>query len=413
MTNEISNCRICGSTNLTSVFNMGNLAHAGVFNRDGEVPEDPIEIVVCSDKQGCGLVQLKHEFDPDIMYGDHYGYRSSLNLMMVDHLNELASSVMKFGNYTDSKEVNVLDIGSNDGTLLGHFKKRLSSTTNLFGIDPSSTKFSKYYAEGICTSCEFFSAEEYFKMSDGKKADIVTSIAMFYDLPKPQEIVDDISKILSDDGSWVVEQSYLPLMLGSNSFDTICHEHTEYYGLEQFMWMCERSDLKVIDMELNSSNGGSFRLYIKKSSANETPRERVKQFQYVEKLISNDWIRQIDEFSSRVNDQRNELMKFLKDMKEKQKKICGLGASTKGNILLQYYGLDTELIWAIAEVNQDKIGMRTPRSGIPIIDQDEALDQFDYFLVLPWHFKENFLRNSKFKGKKLIFPLPHFEILTA
>jgi NDP-4-keto-2,6-dideoxyhexose 3-C-methyltransferase len=412
MAKLISNCRICGSEELNDLFDLGYLTHAGIFNEEGVAPKDPLEIVVCSSTEGCGLVQLKHEFDPNVMYGDNYGYRSGLNQMMVDHLNSLAKSVMVYGNYSNKDDVTVLDIGSNDGTLLGHFKSLLRNSSNLFGIDPSSSKFKEYYEIDITTSNKFFSADEFLKISNGKRADIVTSIAMFYDLPEPQKIVAEISNILDDNGTWIVEQSYLPLMLGSNSFDTICHEHTEYYILSQFDWMCKKSGLKVVNMELNSSNGGSFRLYVKKEISNFVPKESVAQFRYLENLIKSDWATQFSDFIKRIQNQKNDLKRYIDLLRGDGKEICCLGASTKGNILLQYYNLTNNEISAVAEINKDKFGTKTPGTLIPIIDEHKAIEKYEYFLVLPWHFKQSFIKNPAFKGKKLIFPLPKFEVHT-
>ena len=411
MNKEIKKCRICGATNLRPLFSLGDLVHAGVFNATGLAPSDPLDIIVCNDIHGCGLVQLKHEFDPDVMYGDHYGYRSGLNSMMVDHLSELASSAYDRVNNKQNNDITVLDIGSNDGTLLSHFRSLLPKTANLIGIDPSSSKFSEYYDPTIIRSDKFFSAKEYLSKSKGKKADIVTSIAMFYDLPNPQEIVQNISDILTEDGVWIVEQSYIFSMLSSNSFDTICHEHTEYYSLKQFEWMCERSSLEIIDMELNNSNGGSFRLYIRKATSNPSVNSSIVQFRLIENLLQTDLERLFEEFRSRILVEKDNLISHLSNLKKQGIDVCCLGASTKGNILLQHYQLDTKYLAAVAEVNPTKFGMKTPGTKIPIIDQDVALETFDHFLVLPWHFKSNFLQNPKFQCKKLIFPLSKFDVI--
>lgn len=411
MTKIITKCRICGSERLQTLFDLGEVCHAGVFTPDGNVIKDPLEIVRCKDESGCGLVQLKHEFDPNVMYGEHYGYRSGLNSSMVDHLRDVAINAREYYAPKHGEIITILDIGSNDGTLLGHFKDVYSEKAKLFGIDPSSEKFSEYYPNGVVRSKEFFSKSEFLKLSGGTKADIVTSIAMFYDLPDPQRIVNEISEILDQNGLWIVEQSYLPTMLGSNSFDTICHEHTEYYTLSQFEWMCEISGMCIENMELNSANGGSFRLYIRKKGINSLKTKNVEQFHYIEKTLAYNWEEQFEIFDQRITAQRTNLASYLKQLTENQIEICGLGASTKGNILLQHFEFDTTIISAIAEVNPDKYGLKTPGTKIPIIDQSEALRKFDYFLVLPWHFKSNFIQNPKFKEKTLIFPLPELEII--
>ena len=253
MYTKINACRLCGGKGLASLLCLGEQHLTGVFPSapDTPVSKGPLELVLCD---GCGLVQLKHSFVPEEMYGQHYGYRSSLNRSMVDHLKTKIEGLQSrfpvgLGDY-------VLDIGANDGTSLAFYPQ---GGATLCGMDPSAEKFRSYYRQDINLVVDFFSAER-FRREFGPEARprIVTSIAMFYDLEAPLEFVRQIKEILHPQGVWHFEQSYLPLMLEANAYDTVCHEHLEYYGLKQIKWMMDKAGLEILDVELNDVNGGSF-----------------------------------------------------------------------------------------------------------------------------------------------------------
>lgn len=410
MIKTISKCRICGGEDLASVMSVGEQALTGVFPRSAteKVTSGPVELVQCMAIAGCGLVQLKQSYDLSEMYGMNYGYRSGLNASMVKHLHSkvariLASGVLQKGDL-------VIDIGSNDATTLRAYPQ---DQYQLVGIDPTGIKFASYYPAEIKLVPEFFSAEAVAKALSGKKAKVITSFSMFYDLEDPIAFASEIEGSLAAEGVWIFEQSYLPAMLHTNSFDTICHEHLEFYALKQINWIAEKAGLKVLDVEFNDINGGSFSITAAKVGATLQPNtEWINKILAEEVALGLDTTHAFDSFKLRIGEARKALMNFLTRAKRDGKRVCGLGASTKGNVLLQYYGIDSSLLSAIGDVNSDKFGAFTPGTLIPLVNEDELLaSNPDYLLVLPWHFREFFESLEKMNGRTLVFPLPQFEIV--
>ena len=415
MYKNISKCRICGNSNLLDIFDLGNQSLSGTFpkTKNEKVNAGPVKLVKCFKKNQlsvdvCGLVQLKQTFDLNTMYGMNYGYRSGLNKSMVNHLESKVSKILKLKILKPGDVV--VDIGSNDATTLRFYPKK---KYELIGIDPTGIKFSSYYPKYIKLIPEFFTFNSLKKIIGKKKAKIITSFAMFYDLEKPLEFVKEISQSLDDNGIWNFEQSYLPLMLKANSFDTICHEHLEFYYLKQIYWLLDKCDMKIVDVSLNDINGGSFSIIAaKKKSKIKINKKAIDKLLNYEKKLKLENIAIYKKFKKNVDLQGKKLLNFLKIKKKEGKKVFGLGASTKGNVLLQYYKINSKYLDCIGEVNQDKVGSYTPGSKIPMISENEALDKKpDYFLVLPWHFKKFFINSKKFSGQKLIFPLPSFKVV--
>jgi len=406
---EIEKCRISGSKNLVTVLSLGEQYLTGVFpkSEDEEITKGPLDLVWCPDS---GLLQMKQSFSLEEMYGENYGYRSGLNSSMVKHLQQKSKTLEKIAN--PSEEDLVLDIGSNDATSLkayqGSFKK--------VGIDPTGNKFKEFYTEGIDLIPDFFSADIFNYHFPNRKTKIVTSIAMFYDLESPVKFVEEIESILHDEGIWHFEQSYMPSMLRTNSYDTICHEHLEFYSFKVVKEMLERCNLRVIDVQMNSINGGSFAVTAaKKESPYESNTPIINWMLKQEEEMGLDTPKPYREFEERVYRHRNSLRDLIKSLVEDGKKVFGYGASTKGNVLLQFCNLTKEDIPYIAEVNEDKFGSYTPGTSIKIISEKEAKEMSpDYFLVLPWHFKSSILEREKDyleNGGKFIFPLPDIEII--
>jgi len=406
----INQCRISDSKNLISVLNLGNQALTGVFPRkiDQEITIGPLELVWCPDS---GLVQLGHSYDLEEMYGMNYGYRSGLNQSMIKHLQ----TKVKYLNHLRpliSGDV-VLDIGSNDATLLSSYQvdglKRI-------GIDPTGIKFKEFYTSGIELVPDFFSSQAYKSKFPNSKAKIVTSISMFYDLEDPRQFVKDVYDILDDEGIWHLEQSYMPAMLKANSYDTVCHEHLEYYSLEVVKNLLNQYGFKIIDVQMNDVNGGSFAVTAAKENShlksNELLIESILEQEYKMELHS---LKPYQDFESRVKKHREVLTNLIRELNTNGKKVVGYGASTKGNVLLQFCGLTDQDLMAVAEINPDKFGTYTPGTNIPIFsEQDVKAMNPDYMLVLPWHFRSNIMeRELEFlaSGGKLIFPLPEIEIV--
>jgi len=406
---EVKKCRVCSSQNMTSVLNLGVQALTGVFPATAEevVPEGPVELVWCSD---CGLLQMAYSYEPDEMYGDNYGYRSGLNASMVKHLTNKVRYLQRIVSLNADSVV--LDIGSNDATSLKAYEV---DGLRKIGIDPTGGKFKKYYTGDITLVEDFFSADA-FKSVEARKANIVTSIAMFYDLEDPIAFARQIEEILDNNGVWHFEQSYMPSMLRTNSYDTICHEHLEFYSLNVVKRILTEANLKVIDVQMNAINGGSFAVTAaKKGSPLQENHAVIKWLLDQEKAMGLNTPKPYRDLEERVFRHRDDLIRLIRALNADGKTVLGYGASTKGNVMLQFCGFSPKDIPAIAEVNEDKFGCFCPGTGIPIISEAEARAMNpDYFIVLPWHFKNGIIEREKEfldHGGRMIFPFPEIEII--
>ena len=411
MFTQVQRCRICGNSKLERVLDLGDQALTGVFprSREEQVGHGPLRLVKCvGDKEeNCGLLQLEHSYDLGEMYGENYGYRSGLNASMVSHLHRKVERISRRIRLEPGDLV--IDIGSNDATTL---KAYAQPGLELAGVDPTGAKFREYYPQHIALIPDFFSAEAVRGRFGDRKAKVVTSFSMFYDLEAPMSFMEEVRDILADDGIWVFEQSYMPSMLATNSFDTVCHEHLEFYTLKQIQWMADRVGFKIEDVEFNEVNGGSFSVTVRKSSEPEPPNHHVMQILDDEAGAGLDSLEPFRAFEERVHQARKTICEFVEKARAEGKTVAGLGASTKGNVLLQYCGLTANDICAIGEVNDDKLGSFTPGSLIPIVAESSLLEQNpDYLLVLPWHFRDFFEHSSVFASRTLAFPLPKLSVL--
>ncbi len=409
MYSEISKCRISGSPNLVTVLSLGEQYLTGVFPKSTseKLTKGPLDLVWCPDS---GLLQMKQSYSLDEMYGENYGYRSGLNASMVRHLQQKIATLERFVN--PGPDDLVIDIGSNDATSL----KAYSKTKKRVGIDPTGVKFKSYYTDGIRLIPDFFSAAAFRKEFPKEQAKIITSIAMFYDLERPMDFVRDIEAVLADDGVWHFEQSYMPSMLRTNSYDTICHEHLEFYSFKVVKDMLDKSGMRVLDVQMNAINGGSFAVTASKKGAKYKSNAPIVDWLLrQEEAMALDTPKPYREFEQRVFQHRKDLRALIDALVADGKKIIGYGASTKGNVLLQFCGLTPKQIPYIAEVNEEKFGAFTPGTNIPIVSEAEARKMKpDYFFALPWHFKNNILEREKeylASGGKFIFPLPEIEIV--
>ena len=408
------NCRICKSADLTDLIDLGEQCLTSIFPKESEPsPMKAPQVLMKCNNHKCGLVQMKHTVAASHLYTDNYGYRSGLNNTMIDHLQGIVSYIE---NLTHLKEGDiVVDIGANDATLLSKYN---AAAVQKIAIDPSGPQFIEYYPKNVELVPEFFSGKIIQKLDITKKVKVVTSISMFYDLPDPLQFAQDVCDALDElDGIWVMEQSYMPTMIKNLSFDTICHEHLEYYTLKQIDYIAECVGLKVIDMTTNDCNGGSFRVTLSHKNSKYSCNElNVAMYRLKESQEAWDTVAPYKKFEKDFKLQGETLVRFLKHQRHFQKKIAIYGASTKGNTFLQYFGIDNTMIGVVAERNPRKFGHKTPGTEIPIRSEKDVRDaKPDIMLVLPWHFKKEFLvRESEFldNGGTFIFPLPHFEIVT-
>jgi len=416
-------CRVCGSASLADVMDLGDQCIAGAFRKpDGPpIPEPklPLQLVRCDrgrDPAACGLLQLRHTVPGELLYSS-YWYRSGINRTMTDNLHGIARESVDIVGGVLPGEL-VVDIGCNDGTLFDGYAG-LADGARLVGVDPSDV--ARYaVAKGYDVVNDFFSKEALGQHSPARRAKVITSIAMFYDLEHPRSFVDDIAQSLADDGIWVSEFSYMPTMLRMNSFDTICHEHLEYYSLAVIERLFAEAGLEVVRAELNDVNGGSIRLFAGHAGGRGARPEDAAALDALrgsEAELELDTATPYDAFGRRVAAVKHDLRRMLEGFRADGKRVHIYGASTKGNTLLQYVGLDTALIECAADRNEDKWGSETIGTHIPIVSEAESRARRpDYYLALPWHFLTEFLeREGEFlaRGGKFVVPLPDVYLAPA
>jgi len=408
-------CRVCGSTSLKKVIDLGPQYLQGSFIKPGkEMPslrKIDCTLVRCNpeeDENACGLLQMEHSVPPEILYAA-YWYRSGTNNTMRNHLKDIVDSV---GNTVSSnKHPHVLDIGCNDGTLLGYYPKNYIK----YGCDPSDV--AQEVKEATVVQ-DIFPSEELFRLLEGKKLDVITSIAMFYDLESPVDFVKGIKRFLSASGVWVFEMSYMPRMLELDSYDTICHEHLEFYSLAVLEKILALGGMKIFKISFNDINGGSIRCYATHRENSKLDTEEnlklINEIRHKEFDLELDTDKPYTAFQERIEKLKVELYDLLVKLKSEGKKVHVYGASTKGNTILQWCNIDHTLVEYAAERNPDKYGAITLGTNIPIISEAESRAMNpDYYLVLPWHFKAEFLEREKEaldKGTGFIFPVPVIDI---
>jgi hypothetical protein len=404
---------------MKELFNLGELYVSDFLNESDEPRGGKVEMKMMLDET-TGNVRLEKAAPLDVMYGK-YWYRSGINQSMKNELQRIVTSIL---DVKPLKENDIwVDIACNDGTMFDFIPNNIIKV----GIDPVDNSYkNESEKKSNLIIQDYFSADVYKKSKFGtQKAKVVTSIAMFYDLENPDTFIQDVGEILDDDGLWVLQLSYTPLMIEQLAFDNICHEHIYYYSLFNLKKLMEKNGFKVVDCQLNDTNGGSFRLYVMKENADITkfatqPHRDVCNFRIqslltLEEKLKLDSVDTWVDFYNRILDLKEQTVSFIKSEKEKGKKIWGYGASTKGNTLLQYFGLDHTLIDGIAERSIYKWGLKTVGTNIPIYSEEEMRKQKpDYLLVLPWHFISEFVERERdflIGGGKFIVPCPKFEII--
>ena len=409
----IHQCRICGNTHLLPIIDLGSQALTGLFPQ-ADQPDPtraPLELVACDVAQdgACGLVQLRHNVELASMFGDGYGYRSSVTQTMRDHLGAKVADLIALTGIRAGEAV--LDIGCNDGTLLGHYPYGIKR----HGMDPSSGQFAKDYPDDIRLAVDFFSGERArAAFGPDQKFRIITSIAMFYDVLDPLSFMRDIRDLLTIDGVWETEHAWLAAMIDALTYDTICHEHVTYYAFRQFEWLAARAGLKIIQASQNNINGGSFCLVLARDdSAYGVDVAGLAALRQQENRFWQPGA--FDAFAAAIRHHRQIVRDFFD--RNQGRHILGYGASTKGNVVLQYAGITPQDMPAILERDPRKYGRVTPGTRIPIIaEADGRAQNPDFLFVLPWHFRDEMIvREADFLagGGKIVFPLPDFEIVGA
>ncbi len=404
---KIKKCRSCKKTKFQKLFSLGNLSFTGKFpSADQTIKKKPITLIICNN---CELVQLDHNFDLRYLYGPDYGYKTGINKTMLNHVKKVTkylSKKTKLKNYEF-----VLDIASNDGSLLKSYNKNI----NTFGIDPILNKYKNEYKNINFKISDFFSANKVISKTR-KKFKIITALSVFYDSVDPNKFLNDVKKILSRDGVFLLEFADLASIIKYKMFDTICHEHLEYYSSKVIINLCKKNGLRVFDIKSNDINGASKQYYVcHNDSIFKNNSAIINKILNSENELNLSKIITFKKFLKDIDSSRKKLVDALKKFKKQGKSTHCYGASTKGNVLLQYYKIDNKLIDYVAERNQRKYNLFTPGSNIKIIS--EIRSRFfnpDYYLVLPWHFKKEILSREKTirkKGTKFIFPLPKLKII--
>jgi len=400
-------CRICGG-DLTTVLDLGEIYVSSFLDIDSAaIPKVPIELTECNE---CHLMQLRHTVRGDIMYGA-YWYKSGLNPWMVDALKDVVLETLKRVKEVTQDDI-VVDIGANDGTLFRQYPDIIKSQVKLVGFEPSNLGSLARDACNILID-DYFSAKLY-NLFVNKPAKIITSIAMFYDLDDPHSFIEDVKSVLHEDGVWTIQIMDLVSMLKTNDFPNLCHEHLEYYSLAILCDLLSKHGLEVFDAEYNAVNGSSLRIYV--AHASKYP------ISHIVRALAEDEMNYLmslgnpaNHFKQAIENVKVKVVDYIRALHNDNKVIAVLGASTKGNTILQYLGLDNTVIEHAAEINPDKYGKYTVGSNIIIIPQENSLAlNPDYYLILPWGFLNTFLR--KFdgylkNGGKFIVPLPEPKLI--
>ena len=387
-------CRVCGSEQLTNLFSLGNI-YVSTFVASETDPgiKAPLDLIAC---EVCSLVQLRHTAPQELMYSKHYWYRSGLNPVITADLKQVTEVAQQLVELEDQDIV--LDIGANDGTLLKHYPTNLIRV----GCEPATNLTVELKKVTNTVIDDFWSYETWTALMGDKKAKIITAFGMFYDMEDPNQFLRDATYALDPNGIFIAQLMCLKPMLDQNDLGNICHEHLEYYSYDSLRYFFEQNGLEIFRVEENSINGGSYRLFARHLSRGS--------IDYGEKLTHNDYM----DFFNRINENRDSCVSFIKSETEKGKKVYAYGASTKGNSILQYYGLDNRHIVGAADKDPEKWGKYTIGTLIPIVDEDTAREQADYFLVLPWAFFETFFEREQEwlnQGGQFIVPIPNFRIV--
>ena len=416
----LKNCILCGNENLEKVVHINEQYISSTFvksneNNDLTKIRTPLTLVLCSrnkKKNNCGHLQLLEITKPDLLYKNYF-YRSATNDTMKTDLKNVVDQAISIAK--PEKGDVIVDIGSNDCTLLNFFGNKFK----LIGFEPAENI--KYIDEGnnIKVFPNYFNSTEYNKHLK-KKAAVITSCAMFYDLANPKLFVKDIENILDEEGIWCVQISYLPSMLQYNNFYDICHEHISYYSIDSFEYLLKQLNLKCFYAETNAVNGGSIRFFVCKNTCNKY--NKLEYLKNLEQLKKKEKDYNLKDKSTFINFQKkitkikNTTNTFVDKLIKSKETVLALGASTKGNILLQHFGLDKSKIPFISERNPEKVGLKCLGSDIELISEERARSMKPRaFIVLPWNFKEEIIKREKKyidSGGQLMFPMPYPHVVT-
>jgi SAM-dependent methyltransferase len=396
----ITKCRLCGSSDLLEVFSLGDQYINDFVTRDrvGEGLRAPLELIMCRD---CSLLQLRHTAPQELLYARHYWYRSGVTDTMRRALRDITRDVEQLVDLCPGDVV--LDIGANDGTLLASYS--VPGITRV-GCEPADNLVEELRGHADHVIHDFWNYETYAALAHTHglpKAKVVSAIGMFYDLDDPNQFIRDAQRALAPGGVFVAQLMCLTPMLEKNDLGNICHEHLEYYSLASLKYLFETNGLEMYKVEENDVNGGSYRIFARHLQNTGMTIDEPAE------------VGDVLAFADRVRENREACVNFITQEVANGKTVYVYGASTKGNVILQYYGLDASIITAASERSPEKWGKYTIGTWIPIVSEDEARKaKPDYFLVLPWAFFDEFYEREKewrAQGGKFIVPLPEFRVV--
>jgi hypothetical protein len=414
---NIQRCRICGCSDLIEVIKIEEQHLSPTFvtsNENNKLADLKVTqtLLLCDkskDENNCGLLQLKETVKPDLLYKQYF-YRSAVSDTMRKDLYDVVKDVTPRVDLNDGDVV--VDIGANDCTMLSYFNSNLRR----IGVEPAENINWDHVDDSITIVNDYFSFDALDPTIGEDKVKIFTSCAMFYDLDDPNSFVADIKNCLASDGVWCIQLSYLPLMLENINFYDICNEHLEYYSLHVLNNLMNRNGLKIVDASTNHVNGGSARVFIRHAEYDQPESENLLQL-YSDEIDLDLYNPQtyID-FYDKIKDLRDRIKNSMLSELEKGEFVIGLGASTKGNMLLQLFGIDKEMLPYISERNPDKVGLKTLGTDIELISEEHARSlNPSCMLVLPWYFKDEIVEREKeyiSSGGKLLFPMPYPHLVT-
>ena len=412
MYKNISKCRICGNEELKEVLNLGEQYLSSSFVKSNDLVDEatktrvPLTLLLCDT---CGLVQLRETVDRDLMYRSYF-YRSGVNPMMRDALADVTRNIKAHSKLKDGDSI--LDIGCNDGTMLTYFP----ITMRRIGMDPAQNINRHALDSSITIIEDYFSAEKASAANSGGSFQSVSSVAMFYDLDDPNAFVSEVKSVLAPGGTWCVQLSYLATTMQTMNFYDICHEHLLYYSLRTLKFLMEKHGLKIIDASLNEVNGGSLRFFAVHADDSRAASPAFREIEKAEESLGLAEPVTYERFNASIQDLKRVTLAFIDAERKNGGLVVGLGASTKGNVLLQYFGITKEQLPVISDRYAEKVGLRTLGTDIRVVSEEEARDMKpSAMLVLIWFFKEELLKRERQyldDGGKLFFPMPYPHVVT-
>lgn len=403
-------CMNCSGRNLVCFLDLSEQPNGNRFITPDQIagePTYPLKMDVCTD---CWQVQIDEFPAQEVLFDDH-PYVTGVNVPVVEHFKTLATNVKNDIGF--EKGDIVLDIGSNDGSLLNSFRD-LGATT--IGVDPGLRVTNLAREAGHLTCRAFWNGESAQALKSlSVRPKIITATAVFYHVPDLHDFVDGLNILMEDDSVFVVQGVSMLDVMEKNQFDHFYHEHSCIHSVSALRRLFERHDMTVFDAEQYDIHGGSFVIYVAKNAANRPVSPRVAEFEARERAGGLENLDAYFEFSKRVEGNVADLKALLVRLKDEGRTVMGLGAPLKGSTLLNYGEIGPDLISALTEVNEFKIGRLAPGVHIPVVDERKLDKDPDYFVVLAWNFLDFFIRKKRDfleRGGKLIVPVPELTVIS-